>query len=710
MVLRAYEPDYLQQAEQHTFQVLPDAEKDGAYQHLFGVLYRGPLLAAWGTRQRERELRQFYRSDYGWAPQGAFAGVMNLIASTPWEIKGPEQLGGAKERYYQAAAKQLGFQLLGEQRSDIEYFQQVLRQADFGRGWTTFCRKGVDYLRHDTGWIWEIIAPGDPLQPPSGPVMGIAYLDAMRCIPTGDPEFPILYINRNGEQRIIHNKRVRIIQDMPDGDEARPGYGMCALSRAISIVVRGIHLGRYMEAMLDDKPPPGLVKTNMVKQERERALAEYNREQRNDERPVWGKQMWFFSPDPNVPLQFDTQSFSQPPEKFDYKVYTEVDIHALALAMGVDVQDLWELTTGNLGSEGQSKILHQKSRGKTIGVLYAEMERSINDLLPDEYEFTFKRRDAEEGLQQAQIASEWGTAVSSMGANLTPDEARQILANQIEAVKDAITAENGQIIRLYDADVQPQMEASLDDNQSPLAVLGAAGTTAPTNGRESVLPGLRSVEDAAPQLGAGARENGDGPGGVGLVSSVVITTKDIQATQLAFESEFSDAIVAAKMDAMNKQRFGIVARALIRRHGQQAFRDGLRAGGLEDDELSDDELTTIGLFVSQQAGYVTDFADTLFADTEAIESADNRALMWFNKSIIPFYQAGLESADRNGLYEWVYGDTEHCEDCLRMNGQRHRLKAWFNSGFMPQGDGLACKGFNCKCRLFKTVGKAEGRV
>ncbi|MGA0506735.1 hypothetical protein ACO2WS_26100, partial [Escherichia coli] len=68
-----------------------------------------------------------------------------------------------------------------------------LRQADFGRGWGSLISKVLlDYLRQDGGGFIEVIAPGNPLKAPTAPATGLAYLDSLRCLPTGDPEYPVV--------------------------------------------------------------------------------------------------------------------------------------------------------------------------------------------------------------------------------------------------------------------------------------------------------------------------------------------------------------------------------------------------------------------------------------------------------------------------------------------------------------------------------------
>lgn len=189
----------------------------------------------------------------------------------------------------------------------------------------------------------------------------------------------------------------------------------------------------------------------------------------------------------------------------------------------------------------------------------------------------------------------------------------------------------------------------------------------------------------------------------------LVSYKAIQATRIDFEDEFDDLLNRARNDEATRQQFRSKLASLLNKYGKMAFMDGLTDGGIDEPVLDEEDQNTIARMLAEQSQYVTGITDVLFkGDGVSDAMAEFKPAMWFNKSINPMYQAGLVSADKNGLYEWVYGDTEHCEDCIKLNGQRHRLKEFDQRGLMPQADRLACKGFNCKCKLVKVAGKARG--
>lgn len=186
--------------------------------------------------------------------------------------------------------------------------------------------------------------------------------------------------------------------------------------------------------------------------------------------------------------------------------------------------------------------------------------------------------------------------------------------------------------------------------------------------------------------------------------------KAIQATRLEFENTLEDIIAEARTGNLTRRRFGTILRNQIEVTGRKAFRDGLIDGGVADASMDDEDEETVQNITREQRQYVSGLQNQIYDGGLTDEQAAAKPAMWFNKSIQPFYQAGLGSADKNGYYEWVYGDTEHCSDCLALNGQIHRMRDYQRTGWLPKASQLECNGFNCECNLVKRPGaRARGR-
>lgn len=635
----------LTQLKRNSVQDLPDVAEGHGDSFWYTTQARGDYLPPWGTRARERALRTYYRHEFNWMGQSAFGGLIKKVKSAPWEIKGKRR---------------------------VTYFQQVLRQTDFGRGWGSLISKVLlDYLRQDGGGFIEVIAPGNPLKAPTAPATGLAYLDSLRCLPTGDPEYPVVYYSRKGTLHIMHRSRVIQLVDQPDGDETQPGYGLCALSRAISIVAQQIHMGRYITQQLDDKPKPGImVASNMTRPQVMQAFSDFQAESQRDELPPWGRTVIISSTDPTAPAKLDYATFSQPPAGWSYKEYTDLHVNAWALALGVDVQELWQLSGGNIGSAQQSQILHAKSQGKTFGDILTSLERAINDVLPETLEFAFKRHDPYEAQERAQTAQMWASFTQTVGDNMTADEKRRLLANMVEAAADAITDEHGEVIRMDDVSDEPPEEQ-------------VVGDTTP--------------QDASPTEPAAPAEQ-----------QTADSQKAIQATRLQFELGFED-LMAARKD-LTERSLAARVRSLVRQYGYLAYQDGLEAGGVTDGVLDDEDEAEFMTMLAAQNAYVADFAKSA-ADLSDAEAAIKPA-MWFRKSVSPFFDVGRNSADKNGVYEFAGDDGEEsCTTCQRLKGQRHRMKDWTRKQLRPGVDttNFDCGGWNCRHKLARTTERARGK-
>jgi hypothetical protein len=184
--------------------------------------------------------------------------------------------------------------------------------------------------------------------------------------------------------------------------------------------------------------------------------------------------------------------------------------------------------------------------------------------------------------------------------------------------------------------------------------------------------------------------------------------KAIAATRLDFENDFDELLKRARAEKMGRVQWSSAMRSIIRRYGQRAYVDGMNDGGVED-EPSEDDLIAINELHSANSGYVTELGNVLYKEDGISDAqADVKAAQWFQRTINPFYLAGLVSADANGLYEWLRSTTviESCDDCVRLEGQRHRLKGW-KANWMPGYEKLGCNGF-CSCKLQKVKGRQRG--
>ena len=190
----------------------------------------------------------------------------------------------------------------------------------------------------------------------------------------------------------------------------------------------------------------------------------------------------------------------------------------------------------------------------------------------------------------------------------------------------------------------------------------------------------------------------------------VVAAKAIQATRLGFEDDFEDLLIAARGDEIRRKNFGRELMTLIETYTERAYKDGLVDGGVGDAALDDEDMDALNAVILDQRSYVRGFTDTLYkGDGITDELATQKPAMWWNKSVYPSYLKGLQSAAKNAYFEWMYGDTKHCDTCQALNGQVHRMRDYTKRNLLPKSSALDCKGFQCQCSLIPRMNsKASG--
>jgi hypothetical protein len=619
-------------------------------------IQRGPILAPRGSKWREAQLRYFDHYDFSNIWMGARSGIIKKLANVGWKINGPP--------------------------SQVQYYQDVLGYAHFGHGFEYLFKLALrDFLTQGYGAIFEIAGPGDPLMPLLEAPTGLNHLDAGRCYVTGNPIYPLLYYSLwDGKLHKMHASRVYMMVDDPDPDERYFGIGTCALERAIAINQREIRMGQYVDSLLDDKPQPGLLSLTGVSENNWQALvANYLTQQQNDERPVFGRTLVLTSLDPNANVKAEVIPFAQTPEKFDFQKYTDLDVSALALALGIDRQELWELAGRGIGSGSQSAVLAMKSRAKLYGDVLTGVERFMNwAFLPEECEFKYVEHDAQQDVTQTAIDLQLAQLAQTLAAipGISPLEIKKLLAARSDTFKDAMTDEMGRIIVLStDPAPIPQIDAGEPTVTGDTPV--ASGPSA------SVAPKLPSGQLVAQQ------------------------TKAFSATSADFQARFADIVTRGVNKQIRRNQAENLLLGLLLSSGTKAFQDGLTDGGVT--EMDEDDQAQVQDWVSSSIDYLDPFLDSAFDGTLGVDDIGARAMMWSNKSLTSMFDAGRISANKNGYYVWALGQTEqHCADCTRLANQVHRFKDWYGRGWIPKSDRLTCKGFQCSCRLDKTIGPGQG--
>jgi hypothetical protein len=341
----------------------------------------------------------------------------------------------------------------------VKIIQDMLHNADLGRGWLSFITKlSIDLFTCDNGAFIEVIRDG---LSETSPVIGIANLDSGRCRRTGVPDWPVVYTDRNGAEHKMLPWQIITVEEFPSPIETMNNVQMCAVSRILRMAQLMRDIAIYKREKVSGHARAIDLVSGIRTQEIEDALKSHNEEQLAMGFIRYVKPMIFGTLDPNAKVAHERIDLSSLPDGFDEEVTMKWYISLLAMGFGADFQDFAPLPGGGLGSSQQSQILHQKSRGKGPALFMKILEHKFNfhGVIPQNITFRYDEQDTAGDMEQASLAKmRADTAnVYVMNGVLTPEAVRQQMLDRGELTQEEFDKLN------IEPDITPDVVAN--DNE-----------------------------------------------------------------------------------------------------------------------------------------------------------------------------------------------------------------------------------------------------
>lgn len=176
---------------------------------------------------------------------------------------------------------------------------------------------------------------------------------------------------------------------------------------------------------------------------------------------------------------------------------------------------------------------------------------------------------------------------------------------------------------------------------------------------------------------------------------------------VAFRRNTRAAIRGLWTGALNKNQAFDAFVVAIEQAIDLAWTEGAAECGIQPDEFTDAELEARDDFIFGQTGnlrpFINDIDDKRKSNGGQLTPLLARNEMWVNQ-----YSSAKQQSEtlacKDEKREWRVGRTEHCRQCLALNGVVKRLSFW-NLHVIPRNapnDKLDCRGFRCQCILRKT--------
>lgn len=431
----------------------------GGYSQPDIALYLGTVadsIPAWGTnvRYRDIELRRFYKTES--MLSGTVFGTASRYASFKYVLSGPERQCGIMQR--------------------------VLHNSEHGKGWIKLWIPVIkDMLTQDNGAILECIRTEDD---PRAMTIQLNHLDSSRCTRTGNWEVPIIYRDLYGSEHRMKWYQVYDLCEYPDPDERMRGYQECAISRLLTDAQKMRDIAVYEKEKVSGRNPASVHFIGGIQQQRINSILKLDQNRLDNE----GFSSYQVPPiiaalDQNARVSHEQVDLRSLPDGYDKDSQMRWYVIELALAFGLDPQDIAPLPGGNLGSAQQSSILAQKGRGKGPALFMSSVQHMMNfhGIMPKTVQFTFAEQDDAEN--EALTNLQWrrtqmyammakpngtkgtGTPGSSTATGSSVDAGDPLLPTRIVR---QIMRDNGDLKQEYldalgEKDITPQIELSSDD-------------------------------------------------------------------------------------------------------------------------------------------------------------------------------------------------------------------------------------------------------
>jgi len=588
--------------------------------------------------------------------------------------------------------KNRGWSLTGGRNQVSQYTKRLHSfAADLtGIGW----RPHVEWLANSyyttqMGFVGEVGSQGE-----GGPLTNMWAVDPCRCELTGNSDAELRYTPRQGgaQEWRYGIDFVRGCSQRSTAEE-KFGYGMPAVARCYSLAKIMVGVYRHYQSKVGITTPDGILAHNAMTDEQwQQAMTVRNQELSSDPDNYINSLIAVGNPGGEVP-QFVLTMLPSLPDRFDVEQWTLILMRGYQLAFGYGAGEFYPESYGVVGRGKEQEMQHSAATGKGGKDFALSHTEQLQSRLPATLEFGYDERAVSGQIEDANLAaaqaaviteiSKWtvkagGTETSVM----TPAQLMQLAAEK-GVVPEEWTPQDEDVTGT-DEDapgdserVQRAMRAFPDE---PIVRYSYSPATGKSKTR--VLRNVHRKVFAMPQVkrtvGQVINEYNER-----LRSLVYNTWNRIQ-------NGLSDA---ATMQAALRTEH----KRLIRDLSETAYGEGMREGGVDPDEMDDEDLRTITTWRADQSSYANQFAEAVTAaagDEAARLAITGRVDLWV-AAMRDLGNMGILSAQKNAMYRFDGEDgADTCPTCQSLKGKEHRAKWWAANGLIPS---VGNANFKCGC-------------
>lgn len=295
-----------------------------------------------------------------------------------------------------------GFDLDGPERQTRKYQEMILEWS--GDGYVPSQQRAVgDYLTTGNGTHFEIVRVSSAA---GSKIIGLITLDSLRCQRTGDPDVPILYRDLKGGLHEMRDYQVVSIVDQPDSGAAWFGVGHCAAERAYMHIYRMAAIEQYIAEKITGSGATKIALVQGMSTSQIDNLTTTAEAQKSSKGLTYYMGAILAGILGDTPIDIKEIALRGFPDGFNRKEELDIALLAYADAIGLDPQDLQPLSGQGLGTGTQSRVLHEKSKGRWPARYNKQLAHTLNEwVTPDSVTFSFNEKDLDDDRKRADNAN-----------------------------------------------------------------------------------------------------------------------------------------------------------------------------------------------------------------------------------------------------------------------------------------------------------------
>ena len=361
----------------------------------------------------------------------------------------------------------------------------------YGPGWTRGLSRGMqDFLGTNFG---QVIAIERAAMAPGARVTGLIHLDALRCSPTADRAYPLLYWSPLGRVHLLPAWGLIRLTDMADPDDLAYGYGQCAADRAWEGIIQDAAVTTYFREKITGSRNLSIFIIRGLRLDQLRDALTTSAEAQSEKAFVVYKGSTLIPLLSDQEIQLTEIPLASVPDGFDVaEVRADIRLR-YANALGIPVQDIAPLSGQGLGTGTQSVIQDEAFEGMGVAVYPKLLAEAVNaQVLADSTTFKVYTNDIRDQKAIAEVKSlrAQTRAARIASGEITPDEARQLALDDGDLPPEL----------LQEADATPG--GVLDSDEKPLTPEAIAGQERAALGLKArrALPRTRIDDDEAERI------------------------------------------------------------------------------------------------------------------------------------------------------------------------------------------------------------------